>query len=122
VVYSPTVTGAYSVIATHTLGCSMTKTLTMNVVSCVGVNEIESADSGLEIYPNPNHGSLYVAFENLPGGTTIQVYNITGALIKDVKVTSAKMLVDLQSEANGVYMLKVIKDDKVIRSSKILKQ
>ncbi|MCE3260849.1 MAG: Secretion system C-terminal sorting domain, partial [Bacteroidetes bacterium] len=109
-------------VGSNTVNCMNTKTISVSVVSCVGINETSGVNYGIEIYPNPNHGSLNVSFENLSPGTSIRIYNIMGALIKDVKATSAKTLIDLQNEANGVYMLKVMQGDKLIRSAKIVKQ
>jgi hypothetical protein len=122
IVYTPTATSVYTVVGSNTVNCMNTKTISVSVVSCVGINETSGVNYGIEIYPNPNHGSLNVSFENLSPGTSIRIYNIMGALIKDVKATSAKTLIDLQNEANGVYMLKVMQGDKLIRSAKIVKQ
>lgn len=71
-------------------------------------------------FPNPASNSLTV---QLPSGTekaTVQFYDYIGRLAFTQKVTNAKNSIDVNSLSKGVYILKVVTEDK-IGSQKFIK-
>jgi hypothetical protein len=69
----------------------------------------------VKVYPNPATTQLRIAdLENIQ---TIQVFNISGALVKTVR---GQNLVDVSDLYEGMYFLKVYAD-KAVYSAKFLK-
>lgn len=87
--------------------------LTSAATNCtgVGVNEVTITSAGVSIFPNPSKGNIFVSFE-LPGITnaSIIVYNVIGDAImrKEVKTPMPKeIILDLNKNADGIYMVQV---------------
>jgi plastocyanin len=93
---------------------------TINVVA-EGVLSISEAQRlNFETFPNPASNSVTV---QLPSGTeeaTVQFYDYLGRLALSKKVTSAKNILEVNSLSKGVYILKVVTEDK-IGSQKFIK-
>jgi hypothetical protein len=81
-----------------------------------GVSVVASADKF--VYPNPATGEVY--FANLENGY-YRVFDLYGKLIKAGKILSSNYRVDIQNSPEGVYLVKVLKDNQ-IRSQKIVIQ
>jgi len=79
-----------------------------------GVLSIPDAQRlNFETFPNPASNSVTI---QLPSGTekaTVQFYDYLGRLALTKKVTSTKNILDVNSLSKGVYILKVITEDKV---------
>ena len=76
------------------------------------ITEIENASSevgGIEIYPNPTDGLLYINSSSTIN--KVIVADMTGKVIMDVNGGSDKVELDLSSNAKGIYVLKVISED-----------
>jgi len=74
-----------------------------------------------EMFPNPASDKVTI---QLPSGTekaTVQFYDYLGRLALTKKVTSAKNILEVNSLSKGVYMLKVVTEDKV-GSQKFIKK
>ena len=81
-------------------------------IYALGVNEFNPLDA-VYLYPNPANSVLNIAVTNnmeLPESYTI--YNSLGQEIQTVKVTSeANLSVNTSSYSNGVYLIKLFKDN-----------
>ena len=93
-----------------------------HVGSCVanranaGVVEVEqNLKPGINIYPNPTKGDLFVAMclndEELKDAF-IQIINVNGQIVKQVKVNGQRKL-NLTTKENGLYFLKLITNKQV---------
>ena len=74
-----------------------------------------------EMFPNPASDKVTI---QLPSGTekaTVQFYDYLGRLALTKKVTSAKNILEVNSLSKGVYILKVVTEDKV-GSQKFIKK
>jgi plastocyanin len=74
-----------------------------------------------EMFPNPASDKVTI---QLPSGTqkaTVQFYDYLGRLALTKKVTRAKNILEVNSLSKGVYMLKVVTEDKV-GSQKFIKK
>lgn len=76
-------------------------------------NELE----GVSVYPNPTNGDVTV---NSPAGSSIQVYNVLGSVVKSLTGATAVQSVSLEGLSSGVYIVKVANDNKVFQT-KIVK-
>lgn len=81
------------------------------------VSEDNQSES-ISLYPNPVVDELHV--KNLSGSATIQLYSLSGNLVKTAKVISGES-VDLQSIPSGIYMVKVVTESGQVITSKIKK-
>jgi hypothetical protein len=67
----------------------------------------------ISIYPNPSSEGIYTV--NLSGSSfpkTMIVIDVSGRIIMDKKVNSAKAILDLSKNASGIYFVKITSDKK----------
>ena len=91
------------------------RTLVANFDTTVGVFNV-SEDININIYPNPTDGKIVVEGKNIK---TIEVFNVYGKIIKEIKVSSGKTSIYLDALAKGTYIFKLTRDDKIL-TTKIL--
>ncbi|HYV94103.1 MAG TPA: T9SS type A sorting domain-containing protein, partial [Chitinophagales bacterium] len=59
-------------------------------------------------YPNPTRGVLNVSMKEITDQTMIRVFDIKGALIKEIKpVKGGNTQIDLRGKSPGTYLVKV---------------
>jgi len=83
-----------------------------------GVNNI--AASSIQVYPNPAAGEFNVT---IAAGTnaTLEVIDMTGKMVKKVKLTEARTKVDVGQLVAGLYMYQVIAvDHTVLKTGKLM--
>ncbi len=71
-----------------------------------GISEMDDTGSPL-IYPNPSSWLIHVQD---PEGSirSVQIFNADGRLVRELKVNSGTVVLDMAGEAPGTYMLKTI--------------
>lgn len=117
---SPVITTTYYVTASSWISpCPGTASFVINVISCLGVDELKIKNEGLKIYPNPTSGVLNLELENL---ATVQIINVLGELMKTEVLSSTKQRLDISDLKNAIYFLKVFDKEKLIGTSKIIKE
>lgn len=89
------------------------------------VTGIKSLDkiSGISVYPNPVHEHLNIkANSKILSNAILEIYNLTGSKLYETELNSfqSEKQINLQSLANGVYIMKIITEDDIY-SKKILK-
>jgi PKD repeat protein len=98
----PTITTVYTVTAKdNSSGCSSLKTLTVNVLPCVGLSE-NTLSGGLKLFPNPNSGVF--TFET-PEACEIKIHNSLGQEVYRASITAGASTIDISREAKGIYLL-----------------
>ncbi len=70
------------------------------------VNNIESSDFDVKIYPNPNNGSFKMIVSEQFVGQQYQLINVEGKIVKNGTLNSNFEIIDLQS-VSGLYFLKI---------------
>jgi hypothetical protein len=96
-----------------------------NSVNCfVGISE-QIQETNLSVYPNPTTGITTVSLELiLNTESKIEIYNLSGSLVQSEKliITSGdtKQQIDISNLPSGVYVLKVIANNKY-RTIKVVK-
>ena len=98
--FSPGASGNYAVEVTLN-GCASTSNCT--AFSYVGIDDMMNVP--FSIYPNPNNGEFTVTVSEL--GQIYSITDVTGKVIKQGRLYSTKNTIDITSEANGIYFLKV---------------
>ena len=89
--------------------------------STVGILENNNGVQ-ISISPNPSTGSFNILISEPTKNGTIEVYNNIGELVLSKTVTSQQNTIDLSNQANGLYFIKAISDNKIVGSQKIVKE
>jgi hypothetical protein len=113
---SPTITSTYTVVA-NTGNCSSApKTITVNVVTCTGISELNNI-SNVSVYPNPSNGTFTIkASKELQ----INIVNDLGQIVRTVVVGKENNFETKVSDLNpGVYFL-IEKNGGVVRDKIIV--
>ncbi len=120
--------GSYTVTITDKKGCQVNAVAT--VVSCSvgeigenpnGVDNINVTESKVTLYPNPNSGEFQI--NGLEEGSTVEIYNTLGMLIRTVSVKDVHMQFNTSDLPNGMYLIRIISQDgTIIGQPKMIKQ
>ncbi len=70
-----------------------------------------SDNNHFEIFPNPANQKLYI--ESSKNGK-LSVYNQTGQKVCDFKLVIGKNQIDISNYKNGIYLLKIVSDNKTV--------
>ncbi len=87
--------------------------------STVGLKNNSFLSENISVYPNPTTGSLNIEAEN---ATKVQVVSMLGQLVKEEELKIENKKIDIGTLQNGVYFLKVFDKDKLIGTTKIIKE
>ncbi|MGE0568032.1 MAG: T9SS type A sorting domain-containing protein [Bacteroidia bacterium] len=117
---SPSVTTSYIAMGTSsTTGCTGTKTITITVSNCTGIDSNTSIN-GIQIYPVPNDGVFVVELNNSLE-KTIELFDINGKTVYLDKSIDNKININIKSLPNGIYYVK-IKTDNSVHVLKVIKE
>ncbi|MBW6534325.1 MAG: T9SS type A sorting domain-containing protein [Mariniphaga sp.] len=86
----------------------------LGVTSAFEVNKNQ-----IEIYPNPTSGKLNVS--GVEKGNRIQVYNASGAMVRDMKVQSSLEVLSLDNQPAGMFLIVISKNDQLLGRYKAIK-
>ena len=112
------------------------------ITSACSIGRITSADASLElctitflapakvnsemqvvnIYPNPSRASINIDIidpSKIQNGE-LKLYNIDGSVVKNTSLTSKLTTVDTRSYATGIYFYKVLDNNIIIQSGKLI--
>jgi hypothetical protein len=77
--------------------------------------EIVDADLGyISIYPNPANSFVILHLDNPELFQTYEVLDLNGKVIATEQVLTNKNEIDLTNMANGIYMIRLVSDSKII--------
>lgn len=114
-----TFTPVYSV-TNSTTGCTGTASVTIVVDPCTGIYENASELTGVNVYPNPTGGELYVEL-NTELEKKITVYDLTGRVLSERMTTERKVSFDISKNPAGVYFVR-IQSNQAIKMVKIVRE
>jgi len=93
-------------------------TITFCAFPCTqGKNEIP-LEQLVEIYPNPSNGIFTIKSESVI--TRVEIVNLLGKLVYSKKVHANQINIDVQNEAAGIYFYKLIGENKIEGTGKIV--
>lgn len=117
---TPTVGTTYTVTVNDG-NCDATATVFVDAQTCTGIKAI-TATSGINVYPNPSNGILNVAIASeLSGNTSIEIYDAIGKLVITENLSSELTTINTSKLTEGVYMYKVINNNRTIKIGKVVK-
>jgi PQQ-dependent dehydrogenase (s-GDH family) len=94
----------------------------MNEMMTTVTAKEESTDKSIDIYPNP--ASTYIIVYNYQSkpGRQAELVDMNGRLVKKQAMNNLATRLDLNTIGNGLYILRVVEEGKIIRHEKILVQ
>lgn len=82
------------------------------------IDSEEEDEIVVNVYPNPNQGIFTV---DLPSDRHIEITNILGEKVADQLLLAGQNIIDINSQANGIYFLKIINNNNKQQVVKIIK-
>ncbi len=125
---SPTITTTYIVSATSWFQtCPGTASKTIYVVTCNGVKEFEDTKGVLNIYPNPANDILNVELQMINEQAPIYnlkfiIYNSLGQIVQITYLQQPITIINIKELANGIYFLQLYDKNKLVGTTKIIKE
>jgi hypothetical protein len=118
-VVSPSTSTNYIVAGVGSVACSSTVTITQYVMDCTGISE-RSSQWPIVVAPNPTSGKITI--QNLGQYDMVEVFDGLGQLIIRSTSTASELVIDLGTQSNGVYFVRVTNKDRPQAQFKVLKQ
>lgn len=81
-----------------------------NVITAISNNSFIKND--VKVYPNPSNG--FMIFEALQNIENISIYNILGAIVKDIKSNQLRQQIDVHDISNGEYVAVIQLKNKIV--------
>ncbi|MCW3085723.1 MAG: hypothetical protein JWP12_3089 [Bacteroidetes bacterium] len=79
-------------------------------------------DNSMLLYPNPANEQLYIRYETTEKNTLVEIYDVTGQLVKQRKMNfSSTQQIDISNLSAGLYVLKIT-DGKKVNAQRFVKQ
>jgi len=87
----------------------------------VGINENNTADNFVNIYPNPFSSQTTLQTDNLFKNATLTVYNSYGQTVKQIKNISGQTITLFRDNIpSGLYFLRLTQDNKTFSADKLI--
>ncbi len=87
------------------------------------IAEAKGINLSMSVYPNPTTNRLTLKVADYESDNlSYHLFDVTGKLVKMKKVTDPETQIIMQDMKPGVYFLKVIDDDKEIKTFKVIKK
>lgn len=86
---------------TNTDGCEGSASGTVNVDLCLGIDE--AGRTTFQLYPNPASGAFWFISDD---NGTLELMDLTGKLVQQEKIQSARQQITLKNVNAGVYMVR----------------
>ena len=75
----------------------------------------------IALYPNPNNGQFTLDLNQFNSDhLKMELYSILGVKIFEQKITTLKTEVETQNLTSGIYIVKFLKDNQLIKTEKIM--
>ena len=105
---SPTVSTVYTVSTTYSAGCTDSRTFSVTVNACTGLNEAEPLTNSVRIFPNPAKEQLSITVNN--NAVMGKKYSITNTLGQEVAsgiFNKQTTELNVQQLSAGMYQLNI---------------
>ncbi len=82
-----------------------------SITSIVTTSNVSIEESAISVYPNPVQNTLYV--QNAVSYSSIKIFSVGGALIKEVQPSSCNAQIDVHDLKAGMYLMQVINTNSI---------
>lgn len=111
----------YSNFSTHKYALAI-----IPLVSCVSNNNTTAINdkhllTNINVFPNPNNGTFTIKLNEYEN-TTVEVYNTIGQRVLSQALQTNLTQLSLTGFSNGMYQLRVLKNNTPVYQSKVVKQ
>jgi trimeric autotransporter adhesin len=123
-----TFTAGNATIPYTVIGFGSTPTCSASIVSgavvviCTNLDEKNVALESINVMPNPTNGIINVVLPNKTETTYFEVMDVTGKVVLSQRLTQLNSVIDATNLANGLYVYKIINDNRTVKQGKIVKQ
>ena len=91
-------------------------------ISVLGVEEFENINASLRVYPNPVSEYLVLEVKELDlDNLNFQLFDIRGRLLQSKKIINDQTTISMSGLGTAVYFVKVIQDNKEVKTFKVIK-
>jgi hypothetical protein len=90
----------------------------MSVRKASGITEFNNYPVAYT-YPNPAHGRVNVQLADIHGNASYEVYNMTGQLQVTSQVTNGNNIIDISLLPTGMYITRLIDENRLVQKSKL---
>jgi hypothetical protein len=104
IVITPTATTCYTVIGKSSVGCVQGIGFCQTVSTCSGILNQAALDNAVKLYPNPVKNKLTIETQVV---SDVHIYNILGEEVYSNQLSEGSNVIDLSSQQNGVYFVKI---------------
>jgi hypothetical protein len=105
---SPTVSTVYTVSTTYSAGCTDSRTFSVTVNACTGLNETELTTNSVRIFPNPAKEQLSIMVNNnTVMGKKYSITNALGQVMTTGIFNKQIMELSIQQFSSGLYQLNI---------------
>ncbi len=104
--------GVYTPVYSYTnpsTGCSRTATASIISTICFELPSLTLAKNTVVLYPNPSSG-IYTLIGLSSGPTQLEVYDLTGRLVKKTTLTNALPQLDCTALESGIYNCVILQE------------
>ncbi len=112
----------YALVFPYSTGFSATTCYTLKVALGTATKPDVNPINQLSVFPNPVQNILNIDLTTNEGVSDIQIYDINGVQVMTKSTSSAKSQLNVAKLPAGIYLIKVVKDGKVVSRTKIVKQ
>ena len=96
--------------------------VTMKIVSGVGIDDY-TQQNGYLVYPNPTQNEVQIETQNSNEQIqSVQLYDVNGKYITSKTVNNANATINLSPYSSGIYIVKVLSENKNIQYIKVIKK
>jgi hypothetical protein len=120
VVVSPTTSTTYTFSGTDLNNCFASTSVSVNVVSCVGLRSTIKENAHINIYPNPSNGELFVLIEQAVADSKIEIINILGQIVFSQEINESKKEYKISNLQAGVYTMRYLSNNTTQDTKKLI--
>ncbi len=95
----------YTLTAKDAAGCYGRTTVQVDLNSCLGIKNTTNTEA-VSLYPNPTQDGV-TFLSGLTGNSFIRVFNLLGEVVLEVRTSENKVLIDLNTQPAGTYLIQV---------------
>ncbi len=83
---------------------------------------LNKASKEFNIFPNPAKDFFYVSTPATANKAVLEIYNVIGKTVENIKISrsSEKLMIDCSKWESGVYFARMIIDDKVLNTIRLI--